>query len=74
VRVKALIVNQIVADDSASAFVDRVARGQVDCMRQLESACDAKDIHVTRLPFFDTEVRGLPALRALGVVAFADDG
>jgi anion-transporting ArsA/GET3 family ATPase len=72
VRVKAMIVNQIIADDSASGFVERVVRGQNVCLTDLQTCCDAKNIHVTQLPFFDTEVRGLPALRALGMVAFAE--
>lgn len=70
VRTKALIVNQIIADDSASSFVERVVRGQDDCLSQLKATCIAQDIHVTELPFLDTEVRGLPALRALGMLAF----
>lgn len=70
VRTKALIVNQVIADDSASGFVERIVRGQDECMTQLRTTCDAEDIHVTEVPFLDTEVRDLPALRALGMLAF----
>jgi arsenite/tail-anchored protein-transporting ATPase len=70
VTVRNLIVNQVIADDSASTFVRRILHGQDDCLKLLEESCAAKDIEVTRLPYFDTEVRGLPALRALGMVAF----
>lgn len=66
-----MIVNQVLSADSSSAFVARVVRGQAECLSSLQATCDADDIHVTKLPFFDTEVRGLPALRALGMVAFA---
>lgn len=73
VRIKSMIVNQVVSEDSASGFVSRVVRGQSACLSTLQASCDSKDIHVTQLPFFDTEVRGLPALRALGMLAFAEE-
>jgi arsenite/tail-anchored protein-transporting ATPase len=73
ISVRNLIVNQVIADDSAAAFVRRVVHGQDGCLKQLEESCAARDIAVSRLPYFDTEVRGLPALRALSTVAFSSE-
>lgn len=73
VAVRNLIVNQIIADSSASAFVDRIVHGQDDCLAQLNSASSDKNIHVTQVPYFDVEVRGIPGLRALAVIAFKNE-
>lgn len=73
VVVRNLIVNQVIADSSASAFVERIVRGQDDCLADLRNACEDKNIHITSVPYFDVEVRGVPGLRALSAVAFENE-
>lgn len=68
-----LIVNQVISDESAEKFVGRVIQGQGQCILELEAAGKEKNIAMTQLPYFDVEVRGLPALRALAAVAFSSD-
>lgn len=65
-----LIINQVITDDSAASFVGRIVGGQERCLEELEQAGADKNIKITRVPFFDVEVRGLYGLRAMAANMF----
>lgn len=71
VYVNNLIINQVVPDGSAAAFVDRIVTEQGRCMTDLRQACDEKKIIVVEVPYFDVEVRGLYGLKAMGNALFS---
>ncbi|PXF45716.1 putative arsenical pump-driving ATPase [Gracilariopsis chorda] len=55
VMVKNLIINQIIGDTAATAFVRRIIDNQSKCIEQLREAGAEKDIELTEVPYFDVE-------------------
>lgn len=65
VQVRNLIINQVVPDATALKYVERIIEGQDRCIEDLRNAGEEKNIGLTRVPFFDVEVRGVYGLRAM---------
>lgn len=72
VGVQNLIINQVVPDASAGQFVERIVDGQEQCVDALRRAGRDKNIMLTRVPFFDVEVRGVYGLRAMAGSMFSE--
>lgn len=66
-----LIVNQVVPEGEGTAFVNRVVSEQVICLKQVVDICQQWGIATVRVPFFDTEVRGVYGLRAMASALFS---
>lgn len=71
VAVRNLVINQVVSDGSAGAFVQRIVAEQGKCMRELEKCCVDKNIVMVEVPYFDVEVRGVYGLKAMAVPMFS---
>lgn len=69
--VKNVVVNQVIADAAAEKFVQRILEGQEKCVEELRRAGEDKGIGLTKVPFFDVEVRGVHGLRAMGGSMFS---
>lgn len=72
VAVNHLVLNRIVSADGAGgdAFVARLSAAHAKCVAQARAIGESSGVRVTTVPFFDTEVVGLPGLRALGSALF----
>ena len=74
VEVNNLIINQVIPDSSAGAYVDRIVGNQDKCIAEMEAAERDKKIWLVQVPFFDVEVRGLYGLRAMASSMFSQSG
>jgi arsenite-transporting ATPase len=72
VAVRHLILNRIVnADgDGGEQFIKTLSASHAKCAAQAAALGKAKGIDVTTVPYFDSEVVGLPGVRALGAALF----
>jgi hypothetical protein len=50
--------------------VQRLTKGQAEGVRQLEVLTADAGVSLTRVPFFDVEVRGVYGLRAMSTALF----
>ncbi|CDF37881.1 unnamed protein product [Chondrus crispus] len=71
ILVKNVVVNQVIADAAAEKFVQRILQGQERCVEELRRAGEDKGIGLTKVPFFDAEVRGVHGLRAMSGSMFS---
>jgi len=71
VAVRRAVLNRLIGPDKQQAFIDRLARGQSECLAELNELGRRSDVTVTPVPFFDVEVRSVYGLRALGNELFA---
>lgn len=74
VLVRNLVINQVIPDASAEKFVERIVDGQARCVKELTEVGEEKGIALTKVPFFDAEVRGLYGLRAMAGSMFSRSG
>lgn len=69
IKVRNVVANQILSEDGSdvSMFLDRVARGQRLSIEELKSAASGRSVpmEITRVPYLDTEPRGVFGLKAL---------
>ena len=56
--------------DAEEAYLARMAKGQGVCLAELTDLATRSDVSVTRVPFFDTEVRSVYGLRAMSAALF----
>lgn len=73
VEINNLIINQIIPDSSAQAFVDRIIAKQDQCIGDMRKAGEDKNISLVEVPYFDVEVRGVYGLRAMAGCMFSDE-
>ncbi|PXF40630.1 putative arsenical pump-driving ATPase [Gracilariopsis chorda] len=71
VMVENLIINQIIGDTAATAFVRRIIDNQSKCIEQLREAGAEKDIELTEVPYFDVVVRGAYGLQVMAKSLFS---
>ncbi|KAI0563928.1 Anion-transporting ATPase [Gracilaria domingensis] len=71
VCVKNLIINQVIGEAAAGAFVNRVMENQNKCIGELRSMGGEMDIELTEVPYFDVEVRGTYGLQAMAQSLFS---
>lgn len=65
VAVRRVIVNQVLKADVKDAYWDRLRAGQSVSLREAESLARGGGVRLTKVPFFDTEMRSVYALRVL---------
>ena len=64
------VLNRLVSADAEEAYLARMAKGQGVCLGELSDLATRSDVSVTRVPFFDTEVRSVYGLRAMSAALF----
>ena len=64
------VLNRLVSADAEEAYLARMAKGQGVCLGELTDLATRSDVSVTRVPFFDTEVRSVYGLRAMSAALF----
>jgi len=65
------VLNRLIAPDANEAYLEQMTKGQQVCLAELEDLAARADVSLTRVPFFDVEVRAVYGLRALGSSLFA---
>ena len=70
IAVNNCVLNRLVSDDAADGYLGRLAKGQQDCVAELEELAGRCDVAVTQVPYFDVEVRSPYGLRAMGSALF----
>lgn len=70
--VRNLVANQVVPAGSEASYVARLCAGQAAQIKRIRESVALGDLHLTQVPRFDTEVRGVYGLRALSTVAYPD--
>lgn len=74
VPVSQLVVNQIITKDATAAYLGRVVKEQQRALKSVDSGCSPLSrLQVSRVPFFDLEIRGVFPLKFLGGVAFGGE-
>lgn len=71
VRVRNLVINQVIPEGEARKYVGRIAEEQGKWIDELKDAGVEKGIEITQIPFFDREVRGVYGLRAMAEAMFS---
>lgn len=61
-----LLLRQVIADESADAFLKNRRKDQERAVEELRSMRAFQDLDIILAPQFDLEVRGLPALDYFG--------
>ena len=70
IAVNNCVLNRLVSDDVADGYLGRLAKGQQGCVVELEELAARCDVAVTKVPYFDVEVRSAYGLRAMGSALF----
>lgn len=69
IKVRNIVANQVLSDDGTDVevFLSRIADGQVTAINELETATASmvQPPTVTKVPYFDTEPRGVFGLKML---------
>lgn len=64
------VLNRLIAEDADSAYVEQLTKGQQVCLTELDDLATRADVSLTKVPYFDVEVRAVYGLRALGSALF----
>jgi len=70
IATKHIIVNKLLAPREDNSYLDAIKEGQGMCLDRLR-ALESSGVTITEVPYFDTEVTGVPALQHMSGVAFA---
>lgn len=70
--VRNLVANQVVPVGSEASYVARLCAGQAAQIGRIGESAALGNLHLTQVPRFDTEVRGVYGLRALSTVAYPE--
>ncbi|EOD38528.1 hypothetical protein EMIHUDRAFT_77837 [Emiliania huxleyi CCMP1516] len=70
IAVRRGVVNRLIATDVADGYVARLANGQRQCLAELDDLAARCAVDVTQVPYFDTELRSVYGLRAMGNALF----
>jgi len=82
VNVNNFVVNQLISDSTDAKFVERVVKSQGKCLEQLRQMSvsaplkapgNVGPVFLKEVPFFDSELRSVYALRTLSSVLFANN-
>ena len=60
----------MITSDTSAGYVQRLTRGQAEGVQQLEALSADAGVLLTKVPFFDVEVRGVYGLRAMTTSLF----
>jgi len=64
------ILNRVISVDADDAYAEQLGKGQQVCLGELEELATRADVSITKVPYFDAEVRAVYGLRALGNALF----
>ena len=67
------VVNRLISEGAEAAYLDRLSKGQQVCLGEMEDLASRCDVHLTEVPLFDTELRAVYGLRAMGSVLFSGE-
>ena len=74
VPVSQLVVNQLIAPDATLAYLQKLQQEQRRSLAAIDSGASAlSTLALSRVPFFDLEMRGVYPLKFLGGVAFGGE-
>lgn len=74
VPVSQLVVNQIITKDATAAYLGRVVKEQQRALKSIDSGSSPLSrLQISRVPFFDLEIRGVFPLKFYGGVAFGGE-
>ena len=74
VPVSQLVVNQIITEGATAAYLGRVVKEQQRALKSIDSGSSPlARLQISRVPFFDLEIRGVFPLKFLGGVAFGGE-
>jgi arsenite-transporting ATPase len=67
IKVRNVVVNQVLSEDDSSAqdFLSHVAKSQKSSIEELERSTESLAIRITKAPYLDTEPRGVYGLKIL---------
>lgn len=68
VAIRRVVVNQVIREQASQAYWDRLRVGQQVALGDVSRAAEEAGVEVTQVPFFDTEIRTVYALRVLADV------
>ena len=68
VAIRRVVVNQVIREQASQAYWDRLRVGQQVALGDVSRAAAEAGVEVTQVPFFDTEMRTVYALRVLADV------
>eukprot|EP00638_Chattonella_subsalsa_P012235 CAMPEP_0117791916 /NCGR_PEP_ID=MMETSP0948-20121206/9138_1 /TAXON_ID=44440 /ORGANISM="Chattonella subsalsa, Strain CCMP2191" /LENGTH=693 /DNA_ID=CAMNT_0005622053 /DNA_START=210 /DNA_END=2290 /DNA_ORIENTATION=+ len=73
IAVRSIIVNQLVSADESETYMERLEMNQKTSVNEVEKwqQTSHPDLSITKVPYFDMEVVGVPALKYMGQVAFS---
>ena len=75
VQVRHVVVNQILDSNASSAYLQRLAKQQSAALSDLDNGrSPLSALSLSRVPFYDTELRGVFPLKFLGKLIFRCDG
>ncbi|KAL1520168.1 hypothetical protein AB1Y20_023638 [Prymnesium parvum] len=64
------VLNRLLLDDADEAYVETLAKGQRVCLGELDALAARADVSITKVAYFDAEVRAVYGLRALADALF----
>ena len=64
------MLNRLISEEVDDAYVEQLTKGQQVCLAELDDLATRADVSLTRVPYFDAEVRAVYGLRALGAALF----
>lgn len=64
------VLNRLIMPDADSAYIEQLTKGQQMCLKELDDLATRADVSLTKVPYFDVEVRAVYGLRALGNALF----
>jgi arsenite-transporting ATPase len=67
IKVRNVVVNQVLSEDDSSAqdFLSHVAKSQKSSIEELERSTESLAVRITKAPYLDTEPRGVYGLKIL---------
>ena len=75
VAVRHVVINQILDSGASSAYLQRLAKQQSAALSELDNGnSPLSDLNLSRVPFYDTELRGVFPLKFLGKLIFRRGG
>jgi len=74
IPVRHMVVNQLLTSTAKEGYMNRVYQEQQRAMKALDSGSSPlSSLSLSRVPFYDMEMRGIYALRYLGTMAYRGD-
>ncbi|GAB5357835.1 hypothetical protein AAMO2058_000408700, partial [Amorphochlora amoebiformis] len=69
IATKHIVVNKVLSAENEGEYLQNIQMAQDQCLRRLESL-QSQGVKITNVPYFDSEVTGVPALQHMARVAY----